>query len=83
MSSTFDIHSALIPHGHEKTMIPWEPPEFACVECGFGENADNVLRRGRRQLACEVSGAVMPQQQEPVTSGDAKVTPDKSGITYS
>ncbi len=38
---------------------------FACVECGFEENADlvgaiNVLRAGHARLACEVSGAVMP-----------------------
>ena len=48
---------------------------FACVKCGFEENADlvgaiNVLRRGEAmlssqgqddaRLACEVSGAVMP-----------------------
>ena len=33
---------------------------FACVECGFEENADvvgaiNVLREGHARLACEVS----------------------------
>ncbi|MCP5426283.1 MAG: hypothetical protein H6970_14650 [Gammaproteobacteria bacterium] len=38
---------------------------FACVACGFGENADgvvaiNVLRAGHARLACEVSGAVRP-----------------------
>ena len=38
---------------------------FACVECGFEENADvvgaiNVLRAGHARFACEVSGAVMP-----------------------
>lgn len=38
---------------------------FACVACGFKENADlvgaiNVLRAGHARLACEVSGAVMP-----------------------
>jgi putative transposase len=38
---------------------------FACVECGFVENADlvgaiNVLRAGHARLACEVNGAVMP-----------------------
>ncbi len=38
--------------------------QFACVECGFEENADvvgaiNVLRAGHARLACEVSGAVM------------------------
>ena len=39
--------------------------QFACVECGFEENADvvgaiNVLRAGHARLACEVSGATMP-----------------------
>jgi transposase len=38
---------------------------FACVECGFEENADvvgaiNVLRAGHARFACEVSGAAMP-----------------------
>ena len=38
---------------------------FACVECGFVENADlvgaiNVLRAGHARLACEVNGAVIP-----------------------
>ncbi len=38
---------------------------FACVGCGFEENADvvgaiNVLRAGHARCACEVSGAVMP-----------------------
>ncbi|MCK7581402.1 MAG: transposase [Chromatiales bacterium] len=38
---------------------------FACVECGFEENADlvgaiNVLRAGHARLACEVSGARRP-----------------------
>ena len=38
---------------------------FACVACGFEENADvvgaiNVLRAGHARFACEVSGAVMP-----------------------
>ena len=38
---------------------------FACVECGFVENADlvgaiNVLRAGHARLACGVSGAPMP-----------------------
>ena len=38
---------------------------FACVQCGFAENADlvgaiNVLRAGHARLACEVNGAVMP-----------------------
>jgi putative transposase len=43
---------------------------FACVECGFEENADlvgaiNVLRAGHARLACEVNGEVSRQQQEP------------------
>jgi putative transposase len=38
---------------------------FACVLCGFKENADvvgaiNILRAGHARLACEVSGAVRP-----------------------
>ena len=38
---------------------------FACVECGYENNADvigaiNVLRAGHARFACEVSGAVMP-----------------------
>jgi putative transposase len=44
--------------------------EFACVACGFHENADlvgaiNVLRAGHARLACEVNGEVSRQQQEP------------------
>lgn len=44
--------------------------EFACVECGFQENADlvaaiNVLRAGHARLACEVNGDLSRQQQEP------------------
>ena len=43
---------------------------FACIECGFEENADlvgaiNVLRAGHARLACEVNGKVSRQQQEP------------------
>jgi putative transposase len=43
---------------------------FACVECGFNQNADlvgaiNVLRAGHARLACEVNGNVSRQQQEP------------------
>jgi putative transposase len=43
---------------------------FACVECGFTENADmvgaiNVLRAGHARLACEVNGEASRQQQEP------------------
>ncbi|MBK1644143.1 cytosine methyltransferase [Thiocapsa imhoffii] len=38
---------------------------FACVDCGYEDNADlvgaiNVLRAGHARLACEVSGAVRP-----------------------
>ncbi len=37
---------------------------FACVECGYAENADlnaaiNILRAGHAQLACQVNDAVM------------------------
>jgi predicted RNA-binding Zn-ribbon protein involved in translation (DUF1610 family) len=43
---------------------------FACVECGYSENADlvgaiNVLRAGHARLACKVNGEVSRQQQEP------------------
>jgi len=43
---------------------------FACVVCGFTENADlvaaiNILRAGHAQLACQVNGEVSRQQQEP------------------
>ena len=43
---------------------------FACVECGFNENADmvgaiNVLRAGHARIACQVNGEVNRQQQEP------------------
>ena len=39
--------------------------KFACIQCGFQENADvvgamNILRAGLARIACEVSGAVMP-----------------------
>lgn len=42
---------------------------FACIECGFEENADlvgaiNILRAGHARCACEVSDADR-QQQEP------------------
>ena len=45
---------------NRKTQVP-----FACVECGFEENADrvgaiHVLRAGHARFACEVSGAAMP-----------------------
>jgi putative transposase len=43
---------------------------FACVECGYSENADlvgaiNVLRAGHARLTCQVNGEVSRQQQEP------------------
>jgi putative transposase len=43
---------------------------FACVECGYSENADlvgaiNILRAGHARLACQVNGEVSRQQQEP------------------
>lgn len=39
--------------------------QFACLSCGFEENADvvgaiNVLRAGHARFACQVSGATMP-----------------------
>ena len=38
---------------------------FACLKCGYEENADvvgaiNILRAGHAHCACEVSGAVRP-----------------------
>lgn len=44
--------------------------DFACVACGFAENADlvgaiNILRAGHARLACQVNGDVGRQQQEP------------------
>ncbi|WP_074202631.1 zinc ribbon domain-containing protein [Nitrosomonas cryotolerans] len=38
--------------------------KFACVECGYTENADlnvaiNILRAGHVQLVCQVNDAVM------------------------
>jgi putative transposase len=44
--------------------------QFACVECGFSENADpvgaiNILRAGHARIACQVNGEVSCQQQEP------------------
>jgi putative transposase len=43
---------------------------FACVDCGYSENADlvgaiNILRAGHARLACQVNGEVSRQQQEP------------------
>jgi putative transposase len=51
--------------GHVSAENRQTQAQFACVECGFEENADvvgaiNVLRAGHAQLACEVSGAVRP-----------------------
>ena len=46
---------------------------FACVECGYSENADlvgaiNVRRAGHARFACEVNSEVSRQQQEPTES---------------
>lgn len=51
--------------GHVSAENRQTQARFACIECGFEENADlvgaiNVLRAGHARLACEVSGAVMP-----------------------
>jgi len=51
--------------GHVSAENRQTQAKFACVECGFEENADvvgaiNVLRAGHARFACEVSGAVMP-----------------------
>lgn len=51
--------------GHVSADNRTSQTKFACVECGFEENADvvgaiNVLRAGHARLACEVSGAAMP-----------------------
>ena len=61
--------------GHVSADNRQKQAQFACVECGFEENADvvgaiNVLCRGEAILSnegqdnarfvCEVSGAVMP-----------------------
>ena len=51
--------------GHISKYNRMTQARFACVECGFEENADlvgaiNVLRAGHARLACEVSGAAMP-----------------------
>jgi len=48
--------------------------QFACVACGFREDADlvgaiNIRRAGYAQLACEVNGEVSRQQQEPTEKG--------------
>jgi putative transposase len=44
--------------------------QFACVECGFSENADlvaanNILRAGYARIACQVNSELGGQQQEP------------------
>ena len=51
--------------GHVSADNRTSQAKFACVECGFEENADlvgaiNVLRVGHARFACEVSGAAMP-----------------------
>jgi len=51
--------------GHVSAENRQTQARFACVACGFEENADvvgarNVLRAGHARLACEVNGAVMP-----------------------
>jgi putative transposase len=43
--------------------------------------AINVLSRGHRQLACEVSGAVMPPAAGTRGKRQRMATPEKSGIT--
>ncbi len=50
--------------GHVSKDNRQKQERFACVECGFEENADlvgaiNVLRAGHARFACEVSDAVM------------------------
>ena len=63
--------SRTCPHcGHVSGDNRKSQAEFACVECGFQENADlvaaiNVLRAGHARLACEVNGDLSRQQQEP------------------
>lgn len=59
--------------------------EFVCVKCSYSNHADlvgamNVLSRGHRQLACEVSGAVMPPAAGTSEKRRRKLTPEKSGI---
>ncbi|MFM5482231.1 RNA-guided endonuclease InsQ/TnpB family protein [Aeromonas veronii] len=51
--------------GHVSAENRQTQARFECVECGFEKNADvvgaiNILRAGHAQLACEVSGAIMP-----------------------
>lgn len=62
--------------------------EFHCVECGYSNNADmvgaiNILSRGHRQLACEVSGAVILLAAGTREKRRRKLTSEKSGITAS
>jgi putative transposase len=50
--------------GHVSAANRKTQARFACIECGFEENADlvgaiNVLRAGHARFACEVSGATM------------------------
>ncbi|RIY41083.1 RNA-guided endonuclease InsQ/TnpB family protein [Neopusillimonas maritima] len=56
--------------GHVSADNRTSQAKFACVECGFEENADvvgaiNVLRAGHARFACEVSGEVMPPAAGP------------------
>jgi putative transposase len=58
---------------------------FACVVCGFEENADlvgatNVLRAGHARLACEVNGAVMPSAAGTRRSGSGSRSLSAVGI---
>lgn len=51
--------------GHVSATNRQTQAQFRCVACGFEQHADlvaamNILRAGHAQLACEVSGAVMP-----------------------
>jgi putative transposase len=51
--------------GHVSAQNRRTQQRFACVGCGFEENADlvgaiNVLRAGHARFACEVNGALMP-----------------------
>jgi putative transposase len=46
--------------------------QFACVECGFSENADlvgaiKILRAGYARIACQVNPELGGQQQEPTS----------------
>jgi putative transposase len=56
--------------GHVSAQNRQTQEVFACVGCGYSENADlvgaiNVLRAGHARLACEVNGELSCQQQEP------------------